>query len=273
MKKITLSLLFTAALIVVSCSKSDDTPTTYYAITDYSTETAVSGKFQRNVLIEDYTGAWCGWCPRVAYAISLVEAQGIRAVPVAIHNGDAMAWGSSSTWPQPVNSFPTAMINRTIQWSTPENNNVKQVQRLNGNNCDLGLAVSSTINGSSMDIEVKMKFAADFTDLKLVAYVLEDNIASTQANYTSFYGGTSSISGFDNDHVLRACLTNIQGDAITGTTSNGQTITKTFSVNVPSNISNVANMNFVAFVIGSNNKVINVRGALPGENQQLEQNQ
>jgi len=46
--------------------------------------------FQKNVLIEDYTGTWCGWCPRVTYGIKLVEEETENAVPVAIHVGDAM---------------------------------------------------------------------------------------------------------------------------------------------------------------------------------------
>jgi len=67
-------------------------------------------------------------------------------------------------------------------------------------------------------------------------------------------------------------FTNILGDDITGTTTTGQTITKNFSVPVPSNVSNVANMRFVAFVIGFDEKAINVRATTPGENQSFEQN-
>ncbi len=271
MKRIKIVVLLMAFAVVVSCSKSESTPTVNGI--DPSTIAPISGQFQKNVLIEDYTGAWCGWCPRVAYAIGLVESQGLRAVPVAIHNGDPMAWGTSSTWPEPVSSFPTAKLNRILDWNTPENSNIIQVKYLTGNNCGLGLAINSTITGSTVSIDVSAKFAIDYSNLKMVVYIAEDNISSTQTNYTSFFGGGSSIPNFDNDHVLRACLTNIHGEAITQTTTSGSTITRNFSIPVPSNVTNVANMNLVAFITDANGTVINVRSSVAGQTQVFEQNQ
>ena len=72
--------------------------------------------------------------------------------------------------------------------------------------------------------------------------------------------------------MLRACLTDILGDIITDSTVSGQTITKNFSVAVPANISNIANMSFVAFVVDADKKAVNVRSSVPGENQTFEQN-
>lgn len=273
MKKLNQILCVLALATVASCSKSEEPqPTTFV---DPSTVAPISGQFQKRVLIEDYTGTWCGWCPRVAYGIQKVEELGIRAVPVAIHNGDPMAWGNSSTWPEAVNSFPTAMLNRKALWNYPENTNTKQVKYLNGNNCELGLAMNSTVSGGNINLDVNVKFAKDYTDLKLVVYVLEDNLVYNHTNYTSGLYGTGTVNpivNFDNDHVLRSCLTNIQGDAIQGTTTNGLTVTKNFSVSVPSNVQNVANMNFVAFVVDANGKAINSRAAAPGDNQSFEQN-
>jgi hypothetical protein len=42
---------------------------------------------------------------------------------------------------------------------------------------------------------------------------------------------------------------------------------------IPSSVSNAANLSFVAFVVdGADSKAINVRGALPNENQSFEVN-
>lgn len=273
MKRLNQILLVFTFATIVSCSKSEEPQSATFV--DPSTVAPISGQFQKRVLIEDYTGTWCGWCPRVAYGIQKVEELGIRAVPVAIHNGDPMAWGSSSTWPQPVNSFPTAMLNRTTLWDYPENTNTKQVKYLNGNNCELGLAMNSTVSGGNINLDVKVKFAKDYTDLKLVVYVLEDNLVYNQTNYTSGLFGTGTVNplvNFDNHHVLRSCLTNIQGDVIQGTTTSGLSVTRNFTASVPSNVFNVANMNFVAFVVDANGKAINSRAAAPGENQSFEQN-
>jgi hypothetical protein len=243
--------------------------------------TPVSGQFQKRVLIEDYTGTWCGWCPRVAYGIGKVYEQTTKAVAVAIHQKS----GSSDPYDYPAASplvsqinlqgYPTGMLNRTVTWNYPENSNTGQVKNLILNNVGLGLAMKSTVSGGNINLDVKIKFASDYTGLKLVVYVLEDNLYYNQTNYTSNLYGSGTVSplvSFKHDRVLRANLTNVLGDAITETTASGQTITKNFSVPVPANISNVANMNFVAFVIGTDKKAINVRAAASGEDQLFEQN-
>ena len=51
-------------------------------------DSITSGYFTKRVLIEDYTGTWCGNCTRVALAIERVLAKTDRAEIVAIHNGD-----------------------------------------------------------------------------------------------------------------------------------------------------------------------------------------
>jgi hypothetical protein len=135
--------------------------------------------------------------------------------------------------------------------------------------------MNSTVSGGNINLDVKVKFAKDYTDLKLIVYVLEDNLVYNQTNYTSGLFGTGTVNplvNFDNDHVLRSCLTNIQGDVIQGTTTSGLSVTRNFAVSVPSNVFNVANMNFVAFVVGSNGSAINSRAAAPGDNQSFEQN-
>ena len=280
MKKI-LSLSLAGLLFaVLSCSKSDaPAPTPVAAPTVADTPT--SGQFQKRLLIEDFTGAWCGYCPRVSYSIDQLKLQNVKIVPVALHHKS----GSASSDPYDVSTlatplrtqinlqgYPTAMLNRVTEWNSPENANLNQAKNMVLNNCGLGLAMNSTVSGGNINLDVKVKFAADFSGLSLVVYVLEDNLIYNQTNYTSFYGGTSTIVGFDHDHVLRASLTNILGDALVGSSANGQTITKNFSIPVPANIANVAHMNFVAFVVDGTKKAINARAANANENQAFEVN-
>ena len=117
-----------------------------------------------------------------------------------------------------------------------------------------------------------MKFLENFSNLKLIVYVLEDGLLYNQVNATSFFGGQNPIINFEHNHVLRACLTNlVVGDAITGT-NDGALVTRNFTMNVPANISNVANMYFVAFVLDASGKAINVRGAAPNVSQTFQIN-
>nr|WP_298658603.1 Omp28-related outer membrane protein [uncultured Flavobacterium sp.] len=276
MKKLTTSTLLLAAILLTSCGGSDDNSGGNGNGGGSTPVTPIAGKFTKNVLIEDFTGTWCGYCPRVAYGIEKVLEQNITAVPVAIHRGnDPYNFAEGSILESQINltGYPTAMINRTLEWAYPEPNNTIQVKNQTGPNADLGIAMNSTVANGTINLDVKVKFDANMTGLKLVVYALENNLIYNQTNYTSYYGGVSTIQNFEHDNVLRASLTNILGDAITSNTNDGDIYSRNFTVNVPSNVANASNLSFVAFVIGTDNKAINVRAALPNVNQTFQENQ
>lgn len=231
--------------------------------------------FTKRVLIEDYTGTWCGFCPRVSYGIELVKEATDKAVVVAIHRGNDPYNFNATALENMINleGYPTAMLNRKTDWNYPEPNNVNQVVNLtSGTNPKLGLALTSTVAGGNINLEVKTKFGKSLANAKLVVYVLENGLVYDQVNYTQYFGGGSTIPSFVHEHVLRASLTNLLGDAFTAQESVYENeVTRTFNVPVPANVANVANLEFVAFVVGADNKAINVRNAMPGESQTLEQ--
>lgn len=276
MKNLFAITLFISGLFLTSCGGNDDTNGGTNGGGSSTPVTPIAGKFTKNVLIEDFTGTWCGYCPRVAYGIEKVIEQNITAVPVAIHRGnDPYNFAEGSILESQINltGYPTAMINRTLEWAYPEPNNTIQVKNQTGPNADLGIAMNSTVANGTINLDVKVKFDANMTGLKLVVYALENNLIYNQTNYTSYYGGVSTIQNFEHDHVLKASLTNILGEAITSNTNDGDIYTRNFTVNVPSNVSNASNLSFVAFVIGADNKAINVREALPNVNQTFQENQ
>jgi len=274
MKKIKLLSAIAAALLI-SCGGDDNTTTSNTNNNGSTSTTPIAGKFKKNVLIEDYTGTWCGYCPRIAYAIEQVEAQNIDAVPVAIHRGqDPYNFADAATLETmlQITGYPDGRLNRKTEWTYPEPYNINQVKNLTGPNSDLGIAMTSTLDNGNINLEVKTKYAADLTNLKLVVYLLEDGLVYNQSNYTSYYGGTSVISNMTHNHVLRAYLTNsILGDTLTGTT-NSQTLTNTFSLAVPSNVTDSSKMSFVAFVVDASGKALNVRSIGVNETQTFQEN-
>ncbi len=238
----------------------------------------IPGYLKKRVLIEDYTGTWCGNCMRVAYAVDQVFTQTDKAVSVAIHNGNdpynfigidplanliLPAGGSLE--------LPVSRLNRMIVWTYPEPTNIQQAIDLTGNNTTLGIAMNSTVSNGNINLNVNLKFLQDYTDLKLVVYLLEDHLIHDQHNYTSYFNGQNPIPNYEHNHVLRSSLTNILGDNVTGTT-NGITVTKNFTLPIPTNISNPDNISFVAFLVGSDNVVINARASKANENQVFEIN-
>ena len=234
--------------------------------------------FNKRVLIEDFTGTWCQFCPRVAYAIELVKAQTTDVVVTAIHRGaDPYNFSGASVLENQigVSGYPTAMLNRSTEWSYPETSTTSVNQAVNltsGTNPKLGVALETTTTGNTSTVNVKVKFGKNFTNnLKLVVYALEDNLIYDQTNSTTYYGGVNPIANFEHDHVLRAVLTSsILGENITGTTNYNSEYSKSFTYTIPVAV-NASNVRFVAFVIdATTNAAINSRDAGPNENQSFE---
>ena len=68
------------------------------------------------VLIEEYTGTWCGWCTRGLVSMRLLaEAYGDDFIGVAYHNGDPMEIMSSQDYPNRVGGFPSAFAERNYE--------------------------------------------------------------------------------------------------------------------------------------------------------------
>ncbi|MBL0014515.1 MAG: Omp28-related outer membrane protein [Flavobacterium sp.] len=264
------------SLTVLSCS---DAVVVYspIAVDDSVDADPISGLFKKQVLIEDYTGTWCGNCARVAYAIEKTKEQSDRVVSVAIHNGndpynfEDIGPLQNLISPNSELALPQSRLNRTTTWTFPEVNNVQQVLNLTSNNCGLGLALDSEVSASNINLNVNVKFAQNYSNLRLVVYVLENHLIYRQTNYSNFYGGVNPIPAFEHNHVLRASLTNLLGDALQNTNYN-QTVTTNFSIPIPSNVSNAENISFVAFVVEENNNVLNVRAAETNENQTFQEN-
>ncbi len=260
----------------------------YNGITSNSLTLTVSPeptKFKKNVLIEDYTGTWCPFCPRVSYAMELVTQQTNDAVIVAIHRGSTNpSSGSYDPYNFPASDlenminlqgYPTAMLDRTTDWNFPEPNNVAQVVSLTGNDADIGLAMTPMLNGNSVSVDLKVKFGTllNNSNLKVVLYLLEDGLIFNQANNTSYYGGVNPIINFEHNHVLRATYTNILGDNIpTSQIIADQEYTTTITGTLPSGIADNSNLSLVAVVVnGGNNAALNTRRAYFGDDQNFEE--
>jgi thiol-disulfide isomerase/thioredoxin len=233
----------------------------------------IAPRFTTKMLIEDYTGTWCGWCPRMSKSIQDLHAgqDGDRIIAVAIHNNDAMTFALEGQMRNRfgVTGFPTGILNRDARWSASSNDamNLSQPRALLNIVKPVGLAINSSLSGSTVNATVKVGFDFDQTGTKLVAVLLENGKVASQTNYTGNYGGGSTLTGFVHNEILRANFTDIFGDVIPDASSiGGGEYTTTLSVGVPAGVNN-ANMEIVAFVIDSSNKVINVQRAPVGTNQ------
>lgn len=269
------SLILATVLLMVSCQETEIIETKPDTT---SLAPPVSGYFQKNVLIEDYTGTWCGNCTRVAWAIEEAKDASSNVVSVAIHNGNdpyhftGIDPLKNLILPNSALALPVSRLNRKAVWTFPETSNIQQAIDSTSNNTTLGLAMSSTVADGQIDLEVRTRFLEDYSNLKLVVYLLEDHLLYNQRNYiTELYGGLPVIPNFEHNHVLRTSLTNILGEPLEGTNRN-TTVTRNFNIPVPSNVANANNISFVAFITDANDNAINARASVANENQNFQEN-
>ena len=257
---------------------------TYEATSSY--ESLVSNKidftatlpssFSKKAVVEDFTGTWCGYCPRLSYAASLVEEQTDKVFVVGVHNRDQMAnsFGSALEGEFSISGFPTAYIDRANKWQGNQPSNIEQALNAAEGTVNVGLAIESSLTESVLDFKVYQGFLENMTDVKLVVYVLENGILANQINYTSYYGGVgssgvSTIVDFEHNGVLRYAATDVMGDP---TTSTAGVHEKSYSVDLSSyDVLVPENTGVLAMLVDDSGKVLyNAQYVIAGQNQDFD---
>jgi thiol-disulfide isomerase/thioredoxin len=252
---------------------------TYEATSSY--ESLVSNKivitatlpssFSKKAVVEDFTGTWCGWCPRLSYAASLVEEQTDKVFVVGVHNRDQMAnsFGSALEQEYIITGFPTAYIDRANKWQGNQPFNIEQALEAAEGTVNVGLAIESSLTGSVLDFKVYQGFLENMTDVKLVVFVLEDGILAAQSNNTSYYEGARPIVDFEHNGVLRYAATDVMGDP---TTSTAGVHEKSYSVDLSSyDVLVPENTGVLAMLVDDSGRVLyNAQYVIAGQNQDFD---
>ncbi len=231
----------------------------------------VPSAFTKKVLIEEFTGAWCGYCPDGAHIVeSIINDNNGKVVGVSLHSGDAMEVAHTNFLETTYQNtgYPSGMVDRvSINGSTSLNRSywesVANAQLSETAVC--GLAIISEVNGQNATVEVHAGFSSTLNgaDYRLTVYLIEDGVTGEgygydQRNYDNtiaespFYNLGDPIIGYEHNHTLRAVLSESLGDAImvSEMVSGGEHI-ETYTVDLSSYNKN--NLSIVAFVtyIGS----------------------
>ena len=243
----------------------------------------VPSTFTKKVLIEEFTGAWCGYCPDGAHRVqSIIDNNNGNAIGVSLHDGDAMEVAHTNFLEATYQNtgYPSGMVDRvpfngtTSTWNRGYWESVANAQLSETTVC--GLAIKSEVNGASAAVEVHAGFNATLNgdDYRLTVYLIEDGVTGTgygydQRNYyntdseSPFYDLGDPIEGYEHNHTLRAVLSESLGDPINTSflVSGGEHI-ETYTVDLSSYTKN--KLSIVAFIthIGSTfteHEVMNVQ--------------
>lgn len=219
-------------------------------------------KHTKNLLIEDYTGTWCGYCPRVSEAIKSVLKRKNVVVVIAIHDDNDMPFSQVELLKTEfeIEGFPTSMIERTYKWPYPEDEYGLTQGFSRPANC--GISLESGYNETRANVKVSVEFAGAYKNSsKLVVYVTEDKLYYSQANFYPDYGA-NPIANFEHNHVLRLSLTHVLGDNIS--TDFTEIYTQNFQFELGK--TKADNVSIVAFVVDKqSNETLNSRTVKLGE--------
>jgi len=235
---------------------------------------------KRKVVLEDYTGAWCGYCPAVAAAAISAHAVTDDIAIVAVHE-------TSFSFPDPmhfeevqtlkdafdIDGLPAARINRTTNWSDPYP--TAGIISMAGEDTDVAIAIDSQLNGTDLTVSVKVISENELAgNNKLVVYLLEDGILHDQINYynddptSPYYQLGNPIPNFEHNEVLRMSLTSVLGDNITATSALNE-YTRSFNVSISGDYV-TENLSLVAMLVSSDNSAKNAQFSHIGENKNYE---
>ena len=241
----------------------------------------VPESFTKKVLIEEFTGAWCGYCPDGAQRLeNIIDSNDGNVIGVSLHNGDQMAVGHTDYLGSIYQNtgFPSGMVDRlsindvvSINRGWWEGVAMDQLTKV----ASCGLAIKSDVSGSKANIEVRVGFNAYMTgSYKLSVYLIEEKVSGEgygydQSNFydtdpnSPFYQLGNPIVGYEHNHTLRAILSDQSGDSINSSyLISGGEFTSSYSVDISSYDDD--NLSVVAFItlIGSTfteHEVMNVQ--------------
>lgn len=202
-------------------------------------------EFTKKSVLEHFTGTWCGNCPRVSYKYDQVKAKNENIYIVGIHQNDAYSNDASKEVSKHFSTTSTAkgFLNRDVlQWDEDVSQTLND---LKGTKM-YGLSVGSVINTENkVDIVINTGFRSKVDGAKLLVYLVENVKIPSQSNYTSYYGGESTIKNYAG-HPIRHILTDVNGKSISGEIGVG---VSTFTVDASKYANKLENVSILAMLI------------------------
>lgn len=259
----------TAGTITIKATKGSETSSD---VTVTATDPGPS-PFTQKLLTEDYTGTWCGYCPRVGASLKSYSSSNPNCIVVGIHGPAGSSDPYNYTYVTQlastfgVTSFPTVIINRDSKW----NENSTELNTQLTKRAPVGIAFETSVTGSTINVKAKVKF--DVTTqmpLKIIVMLVEDNLVASQTNYYAPTYGPDPITNYVHKNTLRTAGTDIFGDDIPAAQQvAGNTWEKNMTINAAGY--NISNCKVIATVVYGTNG-LGRRGSLNSQEVNAGQN-
>lgn len=147
----------------------------------------------KKVLVEEYTGAWCGWCPDSYTNLNSIVTTNTNVIAASIHDNDNMVTTEGNNI---ITDFVSTFPSATIDHHYFSANEKMDVEYTNWNayiTQRLAMKVPATVtitnvtftNSNQFDATVSTTFVGDVKgDYRLNLYVKENNVYGPASDYT-----------------------------------------------------------------------------------------
>lgn len=239
------------------------------------------------VVGEEGTGTWCGWCPRGAVFMEMLETKYTDFwAGIAVHNGtnDPMVVTDyDAAVSAAISGYPSGFVDRLPE-SDPSQFEIDFLQRIT---VAPKAFIVNGANWNSTTRVLNVSVSSDWQqsvsgDYRVVCVLTEDNVTGTTSGYaqTNYYsGGTNGVmGGYETlgnpvpaaqmvyDHVARAITPGFSGTAgnFPGSITAGNTFDHNFTFTLPSSWDE-NEIHIVGFILDPTGKIDNAASATIAE--------
>ncbi len=168
--------------------------------------------FVKRVLIEKFTGEWCGACPGGATRLeNVINDNPDKVIGVGVHRSDPFQTNQTlylrTSSMYAVSSYPSGVVDRIKESSYSTSAMASKVSNMLTETPKCGIKINTSESGGLLDVSVSVVANEDLPNAHLTVYLVENNVAESSPGAQS---GAST--GYIHQHVLRATLSNQQGD-------------------------------------------------------------
>jgi len=218
-----------------------------------TTVTVVTEIPVKNVVLEEFTGTWCGWCPDGAVIVENLVSTYPNLAAIAVHSGDVMEFSEGGTLASAfTSSYPSGTIDRTNfgsglalsrgDWTSTVQSQLQTIVPVSVSIAEAGYEKTTR----TLTVKVQADFVGAMDgDFRFNLFMVEDSVvggsAYSQVNYLNtanghpYFGAGDPIQGYVHDHTLRAMLGGTWGisSTIPAQVSAGDSYFHIFSYTLP----------------------------------------
>ena len=239
---------------------------TYFIVMLIMNAGLLQAQTKRRAVIEEYTGAWCQYCPSGAVAFDQLSNNYTEeeVIMCAVHNGDGMALSNDADFAQFRNGFPSGAINRA-QFGISPGAWAGAVAGIIAQDASVDVILKNIVFNSStrrVTFDLEARFLKDVTgEVRVNVMVIEDSVVGSGSAYDQvnafntqsghpFFGKGNPVKNYAHRHVVRLFQDGSWGasGAVPNNPKAGAIYKKSYSISmnaswVPSRISLVGTVN------------------------------